>query len=158
MERKNEHVDRSRAASCRSSGSRRDVRLRMEFRRERAKLCSFARMLELLDHVAIREVFDQTCSSLECDGGFETVTGQNSLSESWDRCGSTQHAAVEFKPLSGICILHKGDCSESDRFGRDVTNGPSEWYYVDAEYGKTTPYTSVEYDHPVELNVCKRSL
>ena len=50
----------------------------------------------------------------------------------------------------GICILHKGDCSESDRFGRDVTNGPSEWYYRAVRWA--TPPTSVEYDHPVELN------
>ena len=42
--------------------------------------------------------------------------------------------------------------SESGGFGRSVTKGPSEWYYVDAEHGKTAPYTSVEYDHPVELN------
>ena len=36
--------------------------------------------------------FDQTCSSLECDGGFETVTGQNSLSDMAIVATQLQHA------------------------------------------------------------------
>ena len=60
-----------------------------------ARSCSFVQKVKATsDHVAIRELFHQSCSSLECDGGSETVTGQSSLVECANRCVTPNRRAV----------------------------------------------------------------